>query len=117
MDELIAAHPEDKGGDSHQDAWNAKCPMGSVPFEDPWCKQGRDEGANVDGNIEPAKDLCKPKCVALAKLVPNMCGDSRLDSTRPQRNKGKTGHHPGFGGEATRTHEREGEMPKAVDHR
>lgn len=79
MGELVASLVEDCGGDEHQQPGYAEGEMWSVVLEKDGSEQHRREGAEVDGQVEPAEDALSYALVAGAELIADVRRDAWLD--------------------------------------
>lgn len=114
MDEFAAAHPEEEGGEGHEDAGDAEGPVGAMPFENPRDGEIGDDGAEVDREIEDIKDAGEEVLVLGSELVSDVGGDAGLDPACADGNHAKSGKKPALDDSAD-THEGEGEVAQAVD--
>ena len=112
VDEFLAAQPKENRGDGHENARQTKGDVGAVQtrafqesaqppaeawlnpadglvrLEQPRNQQGGNGRAGVDRKIKPVKNAREQMLVRFAELVAHVGRDTRLDSTRADRDQG-----------------------------
>ena len=108
---LLAAEPQDRGGDEHQHAGNAERDRGpEMPQEDRH-QQRREERAEVDDPVERVEHHLRAMLVRLVELVADKRGDTRLDAARAERDQPKPDVKTG----AVCDEHRQARLARAVD--
>jgi len=108
--EFFSAEDVGDGGQEHEDHGDGERDFGAFIFEDEGDEPCRDDGADVDGEIEPAVEAGHEVLVGLSKLVADVCGDAGLDDAGADGDENQTGEKA-----ETRDIEREAEETEAVN--
>ena len=78
-DVLLAAEPQDRGGDEHEHAGNAEGERGpEMPQKNRHQKRGK-ERAEIDDPVEGIEHHFRAMLVRLIELVADKCGHTRFD--------------------------------------
>src|SRR4029453_18431367 len=86
-DILLAAKPEDCGGDEHEHAGNAERERGpEMSKEDGHQKRGK-ERTEVDDPVEGVEHHLRAMFIRLIELVADKRGHTRCDPTRTERDQ------------------------------
>ena len=72
--------PEDKSGESHEDARDAECPAITPILTHPWDHEEGEEGTQVDGPVESSVETRHGRGVRAVCLVAHEGGNAGLDS-------------------------------------
>ena len=112
MNETSATQPEHHRRCEHEDARYAECDPRADVLEQPWREQAGHEGAEIDGEVEPAEDLGKKVLVRRSELIAHVGRDAGFDPARPDRDQRETDRQA-----HTSVVDRESKMPEAVDDR
>ena len=87
---LLAAEPENRGGDEHERAGNAERDRGpEMPQKDRHQQRG-EERAEVDDPVERVEHHLGAVLVRLVELVADKRGDTRFDAARAERDQAET---------------------------
>jgi len=121
--EAVPTEPEDERRQGHEDSRNAERPAGAVVLQQPGGEQRGEEGAEVDGEVEPAEHLLQEMAVRLAELVAHVGRDAGLDAPRADGDQCQAGQQPAprlhRRGQKRRrgVHQRQAQVPDAIHQR
>ena len=94
VDKFATPHPESEGGNGHQNAGGAKCPVWTIPFENKGDGKVGDDRAEVDGEVEDIEDFGDEVLVVFAELITHVGRDAGLDAASANGNEAQAGKQP-----------------------
>ena len=111
QDVLLAADPENHGGDEHERPGNAEGHTRAVAPQENRHEERGEERAEIDDPVERIEHHLRAVLVGLVELVADERRHARLDAARAERNERESRVEAG----AVRVEQREAKMAEAVN--
>ena len=87
---MLAAHPEQERGQSHEEARHTECPAVSIVFGDSGNDQEREEGSEIDAPVEQAVGPLEQVSLTGVELIADKGRDAGFDAATAEGDQRQT---------------------------